>query len=197
MPNSANLVIIAANYNPSIVSKEWLYQKGILTDTVRNFVHTPVFSLVEADQFSLIVDEQRLQLAVRKTTQENLQTAPTIAARFVDALPETPYTALGFNYHYVMSKEECDISNIFSPNHERIRKLISETYELGATLAFEFERFTVTLNMSPATGPEKRIRMGFNFHADAKGVDEVKSGLSRQLATLEEADKIVQGLCSK
>ena len=73
LPSSANIVILASNYNPSIVSKEWLYQRGVFTETVRSFVHTPVFALVESEEFSLMFDEQKLQLTVKKVTMDSIQ----------------------------------------------------------------------------------------------------------------------------
>jgi len=105
LPSSANIVILASNYNPSIVSKEWLYQKGIFTETVRNFVHTPVFALVESEGFGLVVDEERLQITVRKVTQDSLNASASIAEKFVSILPETPYKSIGLNYRYTFPRE--------------------------------------------------------------------------------------------
>ena len=194
LPSSANIVILASNYNPSIVSKEWLYQKGIFTETVRNFVHTPVFALVESEEFSLMVDEQRLQLTVKKVTEDNLNSSGSIAERFVDILAETPYKAVGLNYHYTFSKEICDLRTIFSPNDAKLSELLSSTYELGDTVVFEFEKFIVTFTFSPSLGKEQQTRISFNFHSDTTNVGEVKQRLSSQMRTLEKAERIIEGL---
>ena len=194
LPNSANVVILASNYNPSIVSKEWLYQRGIFTETVRNFVHTPVFALVESKDFSLMVDEQRLQLTVRKVTEDNFNASSGIAERFVDILPETPYKAVGLNYHYTLPRERCDLRPILSPNDAKLSELLSSTYELGATAVFEFEKFIATFTVSPSLGKEQQIRVSFNFHSDTVNVGEVKERLSSQMRILEKAERIIQGL---
>lgn len=194
LPSGANIVILASNYNPSIVSKEWLYQKDIFTEAVRNFVHTPVFALVESEDFSLMVNEQKLQLTVKKVTEDNLNTSGAITERFVDALPETPYKAVGLNYHYTFPREGCDLSTILSPNNAKLRELFSSTYELGATIVFELEKFIVTCTVSPSLSKEQQIRMNFNFHSATTNVGEVKERLSSQMRSLEKMETIIQGL---
>jgi len=193
-PSSANVVILASNYNPSIVSKEWLYQKDIFTETVKNFVHTPVFALVESEDFSLMVDEQRLQLTVKKVTQDNLNTSGDITEKFVDALPETPYKAVGLNYYYTFPRERCDLSTILSTKNAKLSDLFSSTYELGATIVFELDKFVVTCTVSPSLGKEQQIRMRFNFHSATSNVGEVKERLSLQMRAIEKMETIIQGL---
>lgn len=195
LPSSANVVVLASNCNPSIVSKEWLSQRGIFTQPVGNFVHTPVFALVESENFSLMVNEQRLQLMVKKVTQDNLNASSGIAERFVDILPETPYKAVGLNYHYSFPKERCDLRTILSPKDTKLGKLFSSTYELGATIVFEFAKFVATFTISPSLSKEQQIRMGFNFHSNVANVDEVKERLSSQMITLKKVETIIQGLC--
>jgi len=194
LPSSANIVILASNYNPSIVSKEWLYQKGIFTETVRNFVHTPVFALVESEDFGLAVDEERLQITVRKVTQDSLNASASIAEKFVDILPETPYKGIGLNYRYTFPREGYDLHTILSPNNAKLSELLSSTYGLGATVVFEFEKFIVTFTVSPSLVKEQQIRMNFNFHSNTANVGEVKERLSSQMRTLEKMQTIIQGL---
>lgn len=195
LPNNANIVILASNYNPSIVSKEWLYQRDIFTETVTNFVHTPVFALVESADFVLLVDEGRLQFTVKKVTQDNLRASNSIVERFVGILPETPYRSIGLNYNYVVPKETCALDTILSPNKARLSELLSSTYELGATIVFEFGGFIVTFRILPSRSVEDQIQMSFNFHSDAPNVGEVKARLSSQMRTLEKAEAIIRGVC--
>ena len=53
---------------PGIVSKDWLNQKGILTEDSINDINTPEFSLVETVNYSLQIDPQRLNIGP-KTVQ--------------------------------------------------------------------------------------------------------------------------------
>ena len=194
LPNSASIVITAANYNPSIFSKDWLLQNGILTETPTNFVHTPVLSLTETEQFRRVVDEDRLVLTVHKPTQENLESASGMIERVVHLLPETPYTALGFNYRHLLSRDEFNIENMFQPNREAIASMTSETYELGAALIFEFEGFTVRFTILPSLDRKKRLRVNFNFHSDVKTVAEIDERLASQTTLVDKASSIVRRL---
>jgi hypothetical protein len=194
LPTGANIVILASNYNPSIVSKEWLYEKGIFTETVKNFVHTPVFALVENENFSLVVDEQRLQLTIRKVTRENLNKTGDITKSFVDTLPETPYKAVGLNYQYTLASARCNLDNVLSVNKERLGTMFSSTYQIGATIVFEFQKFIVNFAVLPSLGKEQQTRISFNFHSDITNVAEIRERLASQTGTLEKADEIIKEL---
>ncbi len=194
LPSGANIVILASNYNPSIVSKDWLFQRNIFTETVKNFVHTPIFALVENDDFGILVDEQRLQVTTKKVTKDKLNTSEAIAKRFINILPETPYKAVGMNYGYTFPGEKCRLQTIISAKDKKLKKLISSTYELGATVVFEFRQFVVTFTALPSAGEVRQIRMNFNFHSNTANVEEVKKRLSSHMKTLEKAGKIIEGL---
>jgi len=196
LPNSANIVILSTNYNPSIVSKEWLYQKGILTWPVTNFVHTPVLSLLESEQFSLVVDEQRLQLALKKTTEDGLTSLASIAERFVKALPETPYRGVGINYLYTVVRERCGLNAVLSPNIGKLRGLFATTYEIGVTVLFQFERFVVSLTVSPPLPVEQQVRINFNFHSDVSNINEVEGYFRYESKHLRKLKPLFGG-CAK
>jgi len=194
LPDAANIVLLASNYNPSIVSKEWLYQKGIFTESADNFIHTPILALVENKDIALAVDEQRLQLVVKRVTEDNLVKAAKMVCTFVNILPETPYKGLGFNYQYVIQKK-CDLDAIFTPKATKLAKLFSKEYHLGTVLIFPFENFTVNFTITPKPSKDEKVTMAFNFHSDVNKVEEVLSRMSSQIATLQKTESIVQELC--
>ena len=96
----ANIVILANTHNPSIISKEWLKEREVIEEAVVNFTHTPVFSIVETNNFLFIVNPDRLEISIKSTTTENMENLPRIVKKYINRLPETPYTAIGFNYIY-------------------------------------------------------------------------------------------------
>lgn len=195
MPNSVNIVILASNYNPSIVSKEWLYQRGVFTESVDNFVHTPILALVENQNFGLLVDEQRLQIIIKRVTQDNLTNSTAIAQRFIDVLPETPYKAVGLNYRYTLAEKGCDLRTLLVPKPAKLRSVFSQGYQLGAMIVFSFESFVATFTVTPSLTKEQPIRIAFNFHANVANIDEVRARITSQQATLQKADSIIQELC--
>lgn len=93
-PDSASIVLLATHFNPSIVTKDWLFQNNIVPEMVVNFVNTPVFSTIETEAFSIIVDENRLQWQEKKVTLDNLEVAYGRLNAIVDLLPHPPIPRL-------------------------------------------------------------------------------------------------------
>jgi len=174
MLDETNIVILARNYNPSIVSKEWLYNKNIIIEEAMNFVHTPVFSLVETEHISFILNDDRLQISLKRISPENIEGLPKIACKFVSALPETPYSAVGFNYRYHIPQVSFQMEVLFSPNDIKLKELFAEDYKLGGVVLFKFKDFVVRMNATPVRGENARIAIDFNFHCDCHNAEEVK-----------------------
>ena len=143
--SGTNIVILARNYNPSIVSKEWLYEKNIVRETVTNFVHTPPLSVVETERISFVLDENRLQISLKSITTESIESLPKIAAGFVSCLPETPFVAVGFNYTYNIPKETSRLKTLFALDNTKLKELFSENCEVGLIVSFPFKAFIVFL----------------------------------------------------
>lgn len=194
LPSKANIVVLAANYNLSIVSKEWLERKNVFTGIVSNFVYTPVFVLTESDNFNLVVDERRFQLAVKRLTEENLIASVGIVEKFVEALPETPYKSIGLNYHFTFDRNNFKLNTILSCEDDKVRKIFSPTYEIGATIYFEFNKFVVTFVVSTSLRNREQIQVSFNFHSDVENVSDIKERLSNQAATMKKAQEIIKEL---
>ena len=189
-----NIVILARNYNPSIVSKEWLYEKNIVKETVTNFVHTPPLSVVETERISFVLDENRLQISLKSITTESVESLPKIAACFVSCLPETPFVTIGFNYSYNIPKETSRLKTLFALDDTKLKELFSENCEVGLIVSFPFKAFIVRMTAPPIRGKITRITMDFNFHSDSRGAVEVKKRLKLYPETIEKTQEILRGL---
>jgi len=192
--SGTNIVILARNYNPSIVSKEWLYEKNIVRETVTNFVHTPPLSVVETERISFVLDENRLQISLKSITTESIESLPKIAAIFVSCLPETPFVAVGFNYTYNIPKETSRLKTLFAIDNTKLKELFSENCEVGLIVSFPFKAFIGRMTAPPIRGKITRITMDFNFHSDSHGADEVKKRLKLYPETIEKTEEILRGL---
>ena len=109
----ANIVILASNHDPGIVSKEWLNQKGILTEVPVNYINTPGFFASRNRKHALHIDPQRLNINLKNFNQNLLMHVPVIASRYIAALPETPYRAVGLNSNWLVQAERPDILKEF------------------------------------------------------------------------------------
>jgi len=192
--HGTNIVILARNYNPSIVSKGWLYEKNVIIEPVGNFAHTPIFSSIETDRVSLVLTEDRLQISLRNITPENVEALPRIAAAFVSCLQETPYVAVGFNYHYRILKADSKLEALLSPDDSKLKELFSEDYEIGEQVFFKFKEFTVRMSAAPSRGETERLAIDFNFHSDAPSAKEVEERLELYAKTMEKAQEILMGV---
>jgi len=192
--SGTNIVILARNYNPSIVSKEWLYEKNIVRETVINFVHTPPLSVVETERISFVLDENRLQISLKSITTESIESLPKIAASFVSCLPENPFVAVGFNYSYNIPKETSRLKALFALDDTKIKELFSENCEVGLIVSFPFKAFIARMTAPPIRGKITRIMIDFNFHSDSRGADEVKKRLKLHPETTEKTEEILRGL---
>ena len=189
-----NIVILASNYNPSIVSKEWLYQKNIIKETVANFIHTPPLSLVETERISFVLDEDSLRISLKTISPEGIEALPEIATKFVSCLPETPFKAVGFNYGYHIAKESSRLEALFSPNSDKLEELFSRSYKIGAVVTFPFERFIVSMRALPSREEAVTIPVDFNFHSDCQNAKAVKEILGLHPQTVRKAEEILRGL---
>jgi len=169
--SGANIVILAKNHNPSIVTKEWLAQKEIIKEDIVNFTHTPLFSLVETTNFNLIVDPNRLQISVKKVIPENIENLPKIIETYITKLPETPYAAIGFNYSYRITMGGRSLKDIFSFDDKILRKIFSNDYRLGVTVHFTVRDFVVQVNLQP---PNEELKANLNFHFGSENSEEIK-----------------------
>jgi hypothetical protein len=176
--DSTNVVILARSHNPTIVSKEWVIKKEVLEEPVINFIHTPPFSMVENNDLRIHVDSGRMQIIVKRVEQDIIDKLPIVIKNYVNSLPETPYTAIGFNFSYRDITEK-NLGSIFSPDVEKFRKAFSEDYRVGGTIRFNFEDFIVTVNLLP----DEKVLANFNFHSDIK---EGSSGIMEKLKSYHE-----------
>ena len=107
-----NIVVLAKNHNPSIISKDWLSQKKIIKDNVISFTHTPAFSVVETENYSFYVDPDRLQLTLKNDIINRVDLLPEMILAYISALPEVPYLAVGFNFSYNLKTDDSALRKI-------------------------------------------------------------------------------------
>lgn len=188
--DNTNVVILARSHNPTIVSKEWVIKKEVLEEPIINFIHTPPFSMVENNDLRIHVDSDKMQIIVKRVEPDIIDKLPLVIKNYVNSLPETPYTAIGFNFSYREITEK-NLGSIFSPDVEKFRKAFSEDYRVGGIIRFNFEDFIVTVNLPP----DGKVLANFNFHSDIK---EGSSGIMEKLKsyheTMRKAEEVLEVL---
>ena len=174
----ATIVILAKNHNPSIVTKEWLSEKRIIDEKVINFVHTPPFSMVETEDFNLIIDQNRLEILIKKDVLKNLERLKEITKSYIKNLPETPYYSTGFNFIYHVTSRKMELKDIFSIDDRKIKRILSDEYKLGINFSFKIKKLILNFSIQPL---DNELIINFNFSLKSNKITEI----------LEEIDNLL------
>lgn len=196
---TTNIIILASNYNPTIVSKDWIRQKGIIPEEPINFAHLPVFSLFQSENFILTVDEKRLAVGVKNINESNISKLPLIVEKYITSLPETPYTAGCFNYEWIIQGEEDEnlialLKSIFlqEKNEKKLIEIIGDKdYKIGNTIYFKYNDFMLELNIEPPFTPNE-IKISFNYVAMVNNIEELKDVISNYQNTYSHSRNMVE-----
>lgn len=106
MENSS-VVIIAKDFNLSIFKPMWLVKNGIFREDelTGDIVITPPAVQIPTKNFQFMVLPDRIQLAMPRKYPDAQNDIKRILGGIVMTLPHTPYTAIGFNFHYLVATE--------------------------------------------------------------------------------------------
>lgn len=190
----ANIVLLAKNHNPSIVSRDWLSQRGILTDSIKSFTHTPALSVVETERFSFFVDPDRLQLGIKKNFIKEANSLCEKILSYVRYLPETPYEAVGFNFGYELEHKTSILQKIYCPG-DKLESLFSENFQLGGIIKYEFSGFTVKLIIQPDIN--EKIKADFNFHYGLNDNSDIENIIKMHGEAMAESRRVLEELVNE
>lgn len=171
---SADIVILASTHNPSIMSPEWLKNKGILAETPTNFIHTPDFFLFESESYRITLDRVRLQIIATQPERADmsLKSVTRIASAYISSLPELPYTALGLNFEWSMASDaelttpEIDLRLDSGKAWETI--LDGHTLTFGGIVYARRDPYILSLTITPRESGV--LIYNFNYHHEVAGI---------------------------
>ena len=188
---TTNIVILARNHNPSIATKDWLIENGIISknENITHFVHTPAFSVLETDVFSLTVDPDRLQIALKKLDNESMNYLLNITKGYIKNLPETPYKAIGINYLFTLSIDDKKLKELFAVKDKLYTKLFGNDYVIGGIIVFKYDKFLVRLQLKKIN--EETIA-DFNYHLNSHDIKELIKNIEKYFDLKKQSEKILK-----
>lgn len=198
--NGANIVVLARSHNPAIPSKDWLEKKNIIIEEPINFVNTPVFSLFETKNFALTVDQERWQIALKVINQVNIEAVPDITKKYVKALPETPYHAIGLNFQYIgkpTKGENCFeiLKSIFVSDKQKIKTSINSVdFNFGGIIYFDQGEFKIKIAIDPLLKTKKYVAINFSYHLESKEMKKILSNLGKFKKSAKQSNDIANKL---
>lgn len=186
-----NIVLVAPNHRPDIVSKEWLSQNNILKEAPINFVHHQNFSLVDTTNFSINVIQQRVTITARSSNQDILRRLQTIAKRYIKAVSNVSYNAIGLNSVWRIRPSNPDLlkSTFVTDRAKFNRAFHDETkYDIGGIVRYNYDSFRVQLTTTPQDN--NQINADYNYHLDITNSDQLGDSISRFVEAIQHARKI-------
>lgn len=108
----ANVVVLAESFNLSIFSQLWLVEHGIIRkeeiESGQAFL-SPVAVSISAPAFDFLVVPDRIQVAAKRVAPDSGELFCRIIKGITESLPETPYKAIGFNFHSVVRASDPNV----------------------------------------------------------------------------------------
>lgn len=98
-----NVVLVAAQFNPSIASPLWLARHGIIDEAdATGGIFTPALVNVPSERYDLVIMLDRLQLTIKGgDDNDKLAIIQQKVGGIARGLPETPYIGCGQNFQWL------------------------------------------------------------------------------------------------
>jgi hypothetical protein len=206
----ASAVVAAHQFNPSILSQLWLVRNGILNegDFEPGCMFSDVIVNVISREFNLVVVPDQLQLMPKVEAASEAELIQSKLGTLIEALPHTPYQAIGLNFFWHLIPDEPAIEAttraLFALDDRAIyRDFQAEDAQFGAYLSKNIFDCRLRLDIkpvlfrNPAVGiHQSRIFFAFNYNLDLTESDPIPrmQGMLRIWDKAKgEAERIVQG----
>ena len=173
---SSTIVIAAHHFNPSIVRDHWLIEHGILDaaeDLQEGYVFTDMLVQLRSRRFNLFVVPAQCQFTPHVELGEQQTLIEEKVGRIVRTLPQTPYTAIGLNFHWHIAPENTTIEMLsrklfFVPDSPLHREFQSRNARFGGYLSQDAFGFRMRLDVKPVIKKNEEegshmIQLAFNF----------------------------------
>lgn len=177
------IILTAQAFNPSIFSETWLAKNEILSSEAfeGGRVCSPEVAQFQTSAVAVMVIPPKMQITFGLEDHEPEASQPLhIAARTIELLPHTPFTALGINFDFFVSPpEHCDFNSfnraLFGDgDSELLREFDSPDARFGRYFSKDHEAARLKLNIKPVragTDAKDILLFSFNFHHDVTQLD--------------------------
>jgi hypothetical protein len=205
---TSNSVVLAENLNPSIFKETWLVKEGVFKEKEieKGSFFTPTAVNVLTPHVDLLVVPERLQLTFKTDEKQDEILMKTIG-NIVEALPHTPYKAIGFNFNWVaepmdQNKFPKTLKEMFLSDKNPLRNTFNtEDARFGMYVSKDELEMRLRLNIKPIIGSDEKkgkaaLSFHFNFNKDIsnseKAVDIILETVKKWLATKKISEDIVK-----
>lgn len=189
--NPANVVIIARQFNPSIISQYWLIKNGIFTEEeiLPDSIFSPVIANVHSKDCQVLILPEQLQFTFTLADPAAQELLISKLGKIVQALPHTPFVAAGLNFSWQVYDED-NVSSaalgrkLFFRDDSPLYKFFDvDDARFGSYMSRDIVGCRLKLDIKPITvpcpeGTSNRLLFGFNFHLQLTEDDKAESILN-------------------
>lgn len=207
----ANVVVAARQFNPTIFTQLWLVDHGIAAreDFVGgdSFILTPPFVQFRTPAYLLLVMPEQLQFVPLPITEKAAEMVLEKVGAIVRLLPQTPYVAVGLNFHWFLVPGASDYDAFCRALFFRTNPLFASfdtgDARFGGYLSRDVLGTRLKLDIKPVKigGPmmptPEILQLVFNYNVDLKGantVEQIEETLSRWNEARNYASQIISEL---
>ncbi|HEY1598920.1 MAG TPA: hypothetical protein VGG64_04920 [Pirellulales bacterium] len=187
-----NIVLTARHVNVHIFTQIWLHHQGIVLENeyAAPMIFTPAIIQIVTPQFQMTVVEERIQFVPLGEEPARAQLILDRLGRLVNALPHTPYQALGLNFSWhhtptptapievlgrrLFLKQDSALAHAFDGNDAKFGAYYSKNVFGG----FRCKLSTLPIDVLQEDGStQERLQFSFNYHLAAATPDEIVGAL--------------------
>jgi hypothetical protein len=203
----AAAVVVAQQFNPSVVSQIWLVNNGLLTadDFQEGSLYSDFVVQVRSRLFHMLVVPEQLQFVPVGSPEGHQALVVDKLGTIVRTLPHTPYRALGLNFSWHLTPAGGDVRAMtrrlfFRGDLPLYRHFQDDNANYGAYLSKAFAGFRLRLDIRPILvpadeGEENRLQFAFNFQRDvADGAGQIEECLHHWDEARHEAERIIDSV---
>jgi hypothetical protein len=171
----AAVVVVAQQFNPSIVTQLWLSRNAGMRDEdfLAGCVFTDLIVQIRSRQFHMLVVPEQMQFLPLEAEEQ--QIIHEKLGAIVGSLPHTPYRAVGLNFTWHLSTQrtmpEVSREMFFRTDRALYQNFTDAGAHFGAYLSKDSSGFRLKLDVKPVLvqledRTEHRLQFAFNFHRD-------------------------------
>jgi hypothetical protein len=199
-----SIVIIADPFSPDILSHAWLAGLGVIPKgpTPQGSTYTDGISNTVMPEFTLLAVRNRIQFSISCKAEQPERLIKGKLCPVINALPQVPYKAIGFNFAFCAVPRTGGISAVtrrlfFSPDNRLLKHFDEPEAEFGTFASRDWRDLRLHLDVKPGRVDSTSFKGAallflFNFHKDLPGEsrsaeDSVAGEIEKILALWEEA----------
>jgi len=173
----ANVVVVARQFNPSIITQYWLIKNRIFSEEEfsSECVFSPFIADIRTNQFDLLIVPERLQFTPKVENSEiEYSLIESKMGNIIKKLPHTPFIALGFNFIWNIDTEadqQTKVSRkLFFKNDSTLYKNFdTDDANFGSYMSRNILGCRLRLNIKPVrllAEQRNLLQCTFNFQLD-------------------------------